>query len=184
MPAGEDLGGGRALAVFVCGGPPARFESAWERTQVRAMMPEDALPGGSETKSKYVAMLPGGAPLGGMPLQERSRPENVGCPSARERRRRKRCRRERASAPHCMGRPLLTEDVSGSDGCGGRGWGGDRGGWGRKRRGGRRRRRRRRGRTVIWKMSKVVAQFTVGQFRFTIISSYQFGHIILILSLL
>ena len=148
------------------------------------MMPGGAPPGGSESKSAYVATLPGGAPLGGMPLQERSRPENVGCPSARERRRRKRCRRERASAPHCMGRPLLTEDVSGRDGCGGRGWGGDRGGWGRKRRGGRRRRRRRRGRTVIWKMSKVVAQFTVGQFRFTIISSYQFGHIILILSLL
>ena len=76
---------GRALAVFVRGGAPARFESAWERTQVRAMMPGDAPPGGSESKSAYVAMLPGGAPLGGMPLQETSRPANVGCPSARER---------------------------------------------------------------------------------------------------
>ena len=143
------------------------------------MMPGGAPPGGSESKSAYVAMLPGGAPLGGMPLQERSRPENVGCPSARERRRRKRCRRERASAPHCMGRPLLTEDVSGRDGCGGRGWGGDRGGWGRKRRGGRRRRQKEAQVREDGNLENVKRQF-----RFTIISSYQFGHIILILSLL
>ena len=85
MPAEEDLGWGRALTVFVCGGALARFESAWEQTQVRVMMPGDAPPGGSESKSAYVAMLPGGVPLGGMPLQEKSRPANVGYPSARER---------------------------------------------------------------------------------------------------
>ena len=61
---------GRGRSLSFGEGGAARFTSACEQTQVRAMPPGETSAGGSESKSAYVVMPPGGTPPGGMQLRE------------------------------------------------------------------------------------------------------------------